>query len=233
MIIQDDETIVTSISRVIRSTVATLPNLEYKHPEYPEIFHNDIHLVNEMWTCDGLRKIHLEYGETKNLEVMHCVLFPDPKYKLPIFGCDIVANEHRVTAAIVDLSPVHGVKDVYQKIKPICESYNDFDYRKLPDWADIFSPYCKFMRLNEDWEKVNYYEILRKYLEVYCEAVKNAEKGSIEDTYKRYQDQVYYCKKQKMNRKTEAVLSKWFDKEWADNYIDNVLFDNPPPMLTL
>ena len=36
-----------------------------------------------------------------------------------------------------------------------------------------------------------------------------------------------------MNRKTEAVLSKWFDKEWADNYIDNVLFDNPPPMLTL
>ena len=89
------------------------------------------------------------------------------------------------------------------------------------------------MRLNEDWEKVNYYEILQKYLEVHCEAVNNAEKGSMEDTYKRYQDQVYYCKKQKMNRKTEAVLSKWFDKEWADNYIDNVLFDNPPPMLTL
>ena len=106
MIIHDDETIVTSISRVIRSTVETLPNLQYKNAEYPEIFHNDIHLVNEMWTCDGLRKIHLEYGETANLEVMHCVFFPDPKFNLPIFGCDIVANQHRVTAAIVDLSPV-------------------------------------------------------------------------------------------------------------------------------
>ena len=29
------------------------------------------------------------------------------------------------------------------------------------------------------------------------------------------------------NKKTIAVLSKWFDKEWARNYIDTVLFDVP------
>ncbi len=233
MIIKDDESIVTSMARVIRNAVDTLPNVNTKESEFPEIRHNDVHLVNEMWTCDGLRKVHLEYGETGSLEVMHCVFFPDPLYNLPIFGCDIVANQHRVTAAIVDISPVHGVKDIYKDIKPICEEFHDFDYRKLPAWADIFSPYCKFMRLNEEWEKVAYWQIVDKYLKVFCKEVNNAKKGSIEDAYKRYQDQLYYCKKPKMNRKTEAVLSKWFDKEWADNYIDNVLFDNPPPLLTL
>ena len=237
MIIHDDETIVTSVGRMIRNTVSQLPNLETKVSEYPEIFHNEIHLVNEMWTCDGLRKIHLEYGETGkkngNLEVLHCVFFPDPLYNLPIFGCDIVANHIKVTAAIVDISPVHRNKDIYKKIKPIADQYHDFDFRKLPAWADIFSPYCKFMRLNEDWDKVHYYELLQKYLNVYCEAVNNAEKGSIEAAYKRYQDQTYYCKKQKMNRKTEGVLSQWFDKEWANNYIENTLFDNPKPILNL
>ena len=44
---------------------------------------------------------------------------------------------------------------------------------------------------------------------------------------KRIDDQSWYCTSQRKNKKTKAVLTQWFDEEWADNYINNVLFDKP------
>ena len=40
-------------------------------------------------------------------------------------------------------------------------------------------------------------------------------------------DQIYYCKQQRKNKKTIAVLSNWFDPLFARKYIDEVLFDIP------
>ena len=217
---------VNEVEHLIKGAVSRIPDLEYKHPGYPEIFHNDVHIVNEMWKCPQLRKIHIETGETKHLEVLHCVLYPYPEYNLPIFGCDIVDNGKIITAAIADVSPVTGTRKIYDKLKIVSAQYNDFDDRKLPAWADIFSPYCKFMRLHTLEERDNYKELLLEWLLIYLDEVKTA---VIEPELReqRQADQVYYCKKQKMNRKTEGVLSQWFDKEWAHAYIDNILFDEP------
>ncbi len=44
---------------------------------------------------------------------------------------------------------------------------------------------------------------------------------------RRIDDQIWYCQSQKKNDKTLAVLSKWFDKEFAEKYIDTILFDEP------
>ena len=43
----------------------------------------------------------------------------------------------------------------------------------------------------------------------------------------RMDDQIYYCKQQRKNKKTIAVLSNWFDPLFARKYIDEVLFDIP------
>ena len=97
--------IVSDVADIIRSAVKTLP-ITKMECDFPEIHKDDVTIVNEMWLCPGLRKLHLETGRTKNLEVLQCVLYPDPAYPIPIFGCDIVANDKVVTAAIVDVSPV-------------------------------------------------------------------------------------------------------------------------------
>jgi phycocyanobilin:ferredoxin oxidoreductase len=61
---------------------------------------------NELLRCRGLRKIHLETAHVgRNLDILHCVMFPDPCFDLPLFGADIVASRGVVSAAIVDLSP--------------------------------------------------------------------------------------------------------------------------------
>ena len=220
---------VEDVAKIIREALDNLPNLKYKFPEYPEIHKDDVYIGNEMWTCDGMRKIHLETGVTQNLEVLHCVWYPNPEYNLPIFGCDIVDTGKTITAAIVDVSPVRGTEKIYDRIRPICNLYNFSERRALPLWGDeIFSPHCKFMRINSRVEKYNYQSLVKHLLTIYCEEINNAVRDeNWVNTMLRFDDQIYYCKQQRKNKKTIAVLSKWFDKEWARNYIDTVLFDVP------
>ena len=43
----------------------------------------------------------------------------------------------------------------------------------------------------------------------------------------RYDAQINYCKKQKLNDKTRRILANYFGDKWADDYINQVLFDEP------
>ena len=226
--------IIDQLASVIRFAIEDLDAVQVE-TDHEEIIKDDLVIKNEIYKCEGLRKLHLEIAKTNNLDVLHCVFFPDFEYPIPIFGADIIATRNTVTAAIVDISPVKGVRgEFYKDIKPISERYMDFDFRKLPEWADIFSPHCKFMRLHKQTEQIMYVQLLEEYLQVYVNAVSKAEKCmDIDATYDRYQDQVYYCQQQKRNKKTEAVLGSWFDPTWAKHYIDNVLFDKPKPFVIL
>ena len=225
--------LVDDIASIIRHSAESLPKVEVLQNDFAVVEHNEVHIVNEMWQCPGLRKIHLEVAKTKLLDVLHCVYFPDPRYNLPIFGADIIATPTVVTAAIADISPVTGSEYIYDKVKEVSDNFKFKESRPLPEWADIFSPYMKFQRIREDIERANFYCLVMEYLIIYRDAVKNAKKGSMEDTYKRYQDQCRYSDQQRKNPKTLAVLSNWFDKEWAEDYINDILFCKPKPMLTL
>jgi phycocyanobilin:ferredoxin oxidoreductase len=46
-------------------------------------------------------------------------------------------------------------------------------------------------------------------------------------TIARYHGQVSYCQQQKRNDKTRRVLEKAFGTDWADRYIEQLLFDEP------
>ena len=221
--------IVEDVSDLIRQVVQELPGFEKMDNEYPEIDHEQVHIVNEMWKSTGLRKIHLETGKAQGMDVLHCVLFPDPRYNIPIFGCDIVATPATVTAAIVDVSPVYGAERVYPDIARVANNFTFKHKRHLPLWCDdIFSPHCKFMRLKSEIDKANYYCVVSLYLRIFCDVVRDAKHDHFwPNVMRRIDDQIWYCQSQKKNDKTLAVLSKWFDKEFAEKYIDTILFDEP------
>ena len=221
--------IVEDVSDLIRQVVQELPGFEKMDNEYPEIDHKQVHIVNEMWKSTGLRKIHLETGKAQGMDVLHCVLFPDPRYNIPIFGCDIVATPATVTAAIVDVSPVYGAERVYPDIARVANNFTFKHKRPLPLWGDdIFSPHCKFMRLKSEIDKANYYCVVSLYLRIFCDVVRDAKHSNFwPDVMKRLDDQIWYCVSQKKNDKTLSVLSKWFDEKFAEDYINNILFDEP------
>ena len=220
------------LAQLIRQQLICLPAIEIVETEHKLIEHEEVTIHNEMWKCRGLRKIHLERATLQDkLNIVHCVFYPDPEYRIPIFGCDIIETPTTVTAAIVDISPVHGVSFDYQ-LAPICSRYHFKDERILPQWAEeVFSPYCKFARLKDHDARVDYLNVTREYLREYVKYVRIAEKDYKDKDWisimKRIDDQSYYCTTQRKNKKTKAVLSQWFDAEWADNYINEVLFDKP------
>ena len=220
------------IASIIRATWYDLPGIEPLEvdDELAEV-HNtvdgdNLYIKNEMYKCPGLRKIHLETAKLGSLDILHSVYWPDPKYNLPIFGCDLVSTPTVTTAAIVDVSPISGTNRIHDRISEVSNNFNSFtENRELPKWATVFSPHCKFMRLSKEIEKAWFYQVVMEYLIIVCDEVRNAQPASPLATAQRMADQIRYSNQQKKNDKTRRILEKCFNEEWADNYINKILFD--------
>ena len=227
-----------STADLIRFNRAKIPDLTLLEVEpeltsiYKKVDGEDLFIVNELHQARGFRKLHLELAHIgPDLEILHCVFFPDPRYDLPIFGVDLVAISSTISAAIVDLSPVGeslplAIEDALQKISRIGFTCK----RELPDWGCIFSPYVCFIKPENKQEEKQFLEIVESYLDSLISYALYLEPETSHSpiTIERYKRQEFYCLQQKRNDKTRNVLAKTFNMEWADRYIDYVLFDCPP-----
>jgi len=198
---------------------------------YKKVDGDDLFIVNELHQARGFRKLHLELARIgSNLQILHCVFFPDPRFDLPIFGVDIVSGVNGVSAAIVDLSPVSEAlpKQLQNKLSYI--SGNNFkSIRKLPEWGSIFSSNVCFIKPENLEEEEEFLRIVENYLVNLLSYSNLILPDSFDSpiTIERYNRQQIYCLQQKRNDKTRNVLAKTFSPEWADRYIDIVLFDCP------
>ena len=146
---------------LIKNRINSLPELKSlcfdpKSSEIKSILHKEeLFIFNEFYQAKGFRKIHLEVAKLgKSLQVFHCVFFPDPCYELPIFGVDLVISSNKISAAILDLSPVgkHIPHQLISKLESV-RVPKFIEPRPLPEWGYIFSPYVCFIRpvdLNEE-----------------------------------------------------------------------------------
>ncbi|MDA0717126.1 MAG: phycocyanobilin:ferredoxin oxidoreductase [Cyanobacteria bacterium] len=187
---------------------------------------------NELRRCRGLRKLHLETARLgAGLQILHCVLFPDPRFDLPVFGADVVVGPAGVSAAIVDLSPVCGELPVGIAEALAARPHSRFEQeRQLPGWGSIFSRYVRFVRPTTAAEEAAFLNEVSGFLDVLAAAIASSEPQASTHpvTVDRWQGQLRYCKQQKQNDKTRRVLEKAFNPEWADRYIEELLFDDPP-----
>ena len=221
---------VYDIRSMIEDIIERIPDVEPLESPHSIVEKDDLVIRNTMYKSPALRKIHIEEAEIGGIKILHCVMFPDPHYNLPIFGCDIVSNGKVVTAAIVDVSPVHNSDpEFYREIREVSNKYSFSGRRALPLWGDeIFSPYCKFTRLTEEIDKEKFYCIVMHYLGIFRHYVETATRDTIwVNTMRRLDDQIWYCESQKKNDKPRGILEKWFDKKWTDQYMNEVLFDPP------
>ena len=184
-------------------------------------------IENVCYQTPQFRKLHLELAQVgNNLDILHCVMFPRAEYGLPIFGADLVGStKGGISAAIIDLSPVTsdrtlstGYSSELQKLPP----HNFSQVRSIPEWGDIFSPFCLFIRPSNPTEEEDFLVRVDQYLAIHCT---QAIQGSPEPTNTYLPGQQYYCYKQQQNDKTRRVLEKAFGQEWAENYMTQMLFD--------
>jgi len=218
----------------IRDHRSMLDNLEgiKVDPNLTNIISTEIdkefYIENEFYKAKGFRKLHVEVAEfSKNLKILHCVFFPDPKFDIPIFGMDLVKINDIVSAAIVDLSPAsqnQGVK--YEKFLSEVDKSSFTSLREIPKWGEIFSNNVFFASLKSKSEKNEFCRVVDQYLSILTKLSREAKPESNEEIIQeRISYQKNYCIQQMKNEKTSMVLLKYFDQRWVDNYIKNVLFD--------
>ena len=224
---------IDDLAKIIRKHQKTLPNVEPFDVDdefaqvYKETEDGNLSIKNEMFSCTGLRKVHLEVATLGKLDILHCIWYPEPDFDIPIFGADIVANNNVCSAAITDISPVDGIMSpVYDEIADISRYYSFKNNRDMPQWGDIFSPYCKFARLESDDDRTTFCQVVDEYLDAFVSSVWKSTMD-YSRAEERYEGQINYCKKQKLNDKTRRILAKYFGDAWADDYINKVLFDEP------
>jgi phycocyanobilin:ferredoxin oxidoreductase len=187
-------------------------------------------IQNYCYQTPQFRKLHLELAKIgSNLDILHCVMFPRPNYRLPILGIDIVAGRGNISAAIVDLSPVsidRQLPAAYEaslsKLPPLTFSQP----RELPAWGRIFSDFCLFVRPVTPAEEDLFLNRVSQFLAIHCQLTKQAlPVGSIEEEAAILSGQRNYCEQQQRNDKTRRVLENAFGTEWADRYVRTMLFD--------
>ena len=189
-------------------------------------------IENLCYQAPQFRKLHLELAQVGNgLDILHCVMFPNPEYDLPIFGADIVGGRGgAVSAAIADLSPVNAERSLpvkYSQALSVLPDLNFSQPRALPDWADIFSEFCLFVRPMGELEEQAFLQRVRDFLTIHCQIASATKPLTSElEVANAIAGQQYYCEKQQQNDKTRRVLEKSFGAEWADRYMTTMLFDS-------
>jgi phycocyanobilin:ferredoxin oxidoreductase len=195
-------------------------------------------IENHCYQTPQFRKLHLELAQVGNgLDILHCVMFPRAEYPLPMFGTDIVGARGQISAAIVDLSPIQaddlGSVEDHRSLPATyhlgLSQLADLDFsqpRALPDWGDIFSQYCTFVRPTNPQEEDAFLQRVQEILKIHCTiATQTVPVTSLHERSLILAGQKYYCRRQQENDKTRRVLEKSFGLDWTERYMTTMLFD--------
>ncbi|MEM9088458.1 MAG: phycocyanobilin:ferredoxin oxidoreductase [Cyanobacteria bacterium P01_F01_bin.53] len=195
-------------------------------------------IQNTCYQTSQFRKLHLELAQVgNNLDILHCVMFPHPCFHLPIFGVDIVAAQDRISAAIVDLSPVlhdgasanlsvRTLPTEYVRALANLPTYRFEQPRTLPKWGNIFSDACLFVRPVTSEEESAFLNQAAQYLLLHCQLaseIHKTEDRAVRATILAGQNN--YCLQQQKNDKTRRILARAFGARWAQHYLASMLFD--------
>ena len=110
---------------------------------------------NELMCCPGLRKMHLETAQVgARLDILHCVLFPDPRYNLPLFGADVALDLLVYPPRL--LISLRRKNACHQRLSEALQALPQHPYkerREVPAWGSIFSKQVLFARLTDAEEE--------------------------------------------------------------------------------
>ena len=188
-------------------------------------------IENCCYRTPQFRKLHMELAQIGNgLDILHCVMFPNSDYNLPIFGTDLVGRRGGgISAAIVDLSPVSLDRSLPVAYQRSLEQLSDLEFaqpRDLPDWGDIFSDYCLFIRPTNPLEEKLFLQRVLDFLQLHCQIASTTQPlSSAKEILGVVAGQRNYCTKQQQNDKTRRILEKSFGTEWTERYMTTMLFD--------
>ncbi len=199
-----------------------------------------VEVTTSTWACkfNKIKQVRAAcIQSSSSLSVFNLVIKPSNDYNLPFFGADFVTlpNGHLLA---LDLQPVLSrdrfhTEDVWTRLIPIHEKWQAL----VPDGGDIpfearpyFSPGFLWTRLplgregNLMIQKV-IKPAFREYLSLYLQLVLNAERVSTKFSLKLLAGQKSYLNYRSQKDPARGMLTRFYGKVWAEDYIHKVLFN--------
>lgn len=204
-------------------------------------------IVNLCLTSAEYRKIRLTYYDAgDNTQVFNAVMYPDPKYNLPVLGVDLLAFNRKKYLAIVDFQPLHEDENDHalpfeHRLQPIKDQYDSLKGRmssKFYDETKFFSQQMLFARF-EDEAVIHddLFPAFQSYVQTHLDLIREVkpdqtavdsvlERQKAYDTYSAERDPAM------------GLFTAMFGADWAQDFVHDFLFsmserkeDGAPPAM--
>ncbi|KAK3242759.1 hypothetical protein CYMTET_47565 [Cymbomonas tetramitiformis] len=192
---------------------------------------SELQIENIILQTPQFRKLHLEVARSDaGLQVVHCVMFPRAEFDLPLFSLDMVGFGDRITLLILDLCPVTPDLSLPAAYGPSLESLQrellaEVPRRGTPDWGKaIFSEHCMLLSPSTSEHVANFIEYVRATLAMHLQHSLSSQPDK-ELRAQNCAGQKRFCEFQLKNDKTRRILAKSKGEDWANRYMDDILFD--------
>lgn len=190
-------------------------------------------IVSMCLASDEYRKIRLTYYDAgDNTQVYNAVLYPDPKYNLPVLGVDLLAFNRKKYLAIVDFQPLHEVEADHalpfeSRLEPIKEKYDSLKGRmssKFYDETQFFSQQMLFARF-EDEEVVSrdLFPAFKSYVKTHLDMIRECQPDVDNAPFVMERQKAYDVYSAERDPAT-GLFAAMFGNDWAQGFVHDFLF---------
>lgn len=189
-------------------------------------------IVNLCLSSREYRKIRLTYYDAgDNTQVFNAVLYPDPKYNLPVLGIDLLAFNRKKYLTIVDFQPLHQDESEHDLefshlLEPIKESYDNLKGRmssKFYDETQFFSEQMLFSRFEDESIIQNeLFPAFQQYVQTHLDLIRQCDGGA--DAQAVLERQRAYDVYSAERDPATGLFAAMFGHEWAMGFVHEFLF---------
>jgi 15,16-dihydrobiliverdin:ferredoxin oxidoreductase len=191
------------------------------------------------YQCPEFRKIRYTYIESgASTQIFNSVIYPNPKYRLPIFGLDFLSFGQVKNLIVMDFQPLFQDEPYLEKyIKPLQalhDNYPDLSQNlemKVYDANLYFSKYLLFAKTDTQTVKTRVFEAFKEYLSLYWQILEREtpldDPSDIQSIVKAQKDYDQY------NAERDpalGLLSSYFGQQWTEKFLYGFLFEDASPM---
>ena len=185
------------------------------------------------FSSNEYRKIRLTYYDAgDNTQVYNAVLYPDPKYNLPVLGVDLLSFNRKKYLAIVDFQPLHEDENDHAmpfegRLAPIKDKYESLKGRmssKFYDETQFFSQQMLFARFDdEEVVSRDLFPAFKSYVQTHLDMIRECEPDVENVDFVMERQRAYDMYSAERDPAT-GLFAAMFGNDWAQGFVHDFLF---------
>lgn len=191
------------------------------------------------YRCSEFRKIRYTYIDAgEAAQVFNSVIYPDPRYDLPLLGIDLLSFGKSKILVVLDFQPLFRDAAYQAKyVEPMVQVYDRYlDLAqnlgmKFYDANQYFSKYLLFAKTDVETVETRVFSAFQDYLDLYWQLLESATPSEDpEDRQRIIKAQRDYDQYSAERDPASGLFSSYFGHDWAERFLYEFLFEDAVPV---